>query len=312
MSADSAVREGLVVASVGIEATVEFENGWKLRCRQPRGSEYAIAGDRVVAQFQQGDDAPPRIVEILPRRSALRRPSGREVQQIAANIDRLIVVMAVYPRLARRLIDRYLAAAEAEHGVEGIIVLNKIDLEGAAEAMDELSVYSRAGYRVMGVSAQRGDGMEELRALVSQGTSVLAGHSGVGKSSLIRSLLPGDEIKVGEVSRATGRGRHTTTTAVAYRIGNGLAIDTPGIREFGLAEVEPENLRFLFREFAQFAPECRFANCLHLHEPGCAVKAAAASGAISPERRESYEQLYREMKDNPPRSVPRCQRGECG
>jgi ribosome biogenesis GTPase len=302
------IREGLVISSVGIEANVEFPGGPKLRCRQPRGREYAIVGDIARAKFNPADDAPPRIVEVLPRRSVLSRPSKRETQNIAANIDRLVVVAAVVPRLALGLIDRYLAAAEAQPGVACAIALNKIDLEGAPEALEELKIYADAGYRVLGVSAERGDGLDELLELVSSGASVLAGHSGVGKSSLLGALLPGRDIKVGEVSRATGRGRHTTTTAVAYRIGGGLVIDTPGIREFGL-DVAPEGLRHLFREIDALAPGCRFGDCLHLTEPGCAVKEAAQAGDIARERYQSYLELYRELKDNPPRVVPRCERG---
>lgn len=299
---DETYREGLVISSVGIEANVEFDGlGDTERCRQPPGQEYAIVGDRVRVAESPGDDGNPRIVEIHARRSVLKRPNIRDraVQNIAANIDRLIVVAAVEPRVSHGVINRYAAAAEAQ-GVEVVVALNKIDLKKSAERFEELGVFRRIGYAVIGTSAESGEGLTELRALLSTGASVLAGHSGVGKSSLLRALLPGHDIRVGEISEFTGKGKHTTTTAVAYRIGEGLVIDTPGIREFGLADIPRDELHRCFREFRDFTDACKFANCLHLSEPGCAVKAAAKSGEIAQERYDYYVHLYDELTKEKP------------
>lgn len=281
-------RQGLVVSHYGVTTDVESEDGQRTRCHKRTNLPTLVTGDRVL--WQPDDNGSGVITACEPRRSELGRPDTRgQMRPVAANVDRIIIVAAPSPRTPANLIDRYLVAA-AHHSIHPIIVLNKIDqLDQAPEMRDELAEYQQLGYETRALSAQTDAGMAEIRQLVAQGNSVFVGQSGVGKSSIIAALLPDEVIKVGEISEATGKGRHTTTTAKLYHIpGGGDLIDSPGIREFGLWHVDPDSLLAGFPELANSAGQCKFRDCHHQSEPGCAVRQAIETGVLSQRRYESF------------------------
>lgn len=257
-----------------------------------------MAGDRVaVAPDESGSWTVERTLE---RASELVHagPGGRHPRVVAANVDRLFVVMsAVEPPFRPELADRFLVLAEASD-LPGVLLLNKMDLPGARPVANEIGPrYRSAGYRVLLTSAASGEGIEGLRALLAQGVSVLAGPSGVGKSTLLNAVAPGLRLRTGEVSRRGGTGRHTTVGARLLALpAGGWVVDTPGFSDVGLGGVDPSFLPFAFPEFQEHAALCRFSGCSHVHEPECAVRDAVDAGEISPERYESYRLLLEEER----------------
>lgn len=259
-----------------------------VRCKT---SVTTAAGDRVHFSRER-----LRIIEILPRSSALSRPdphNARIERVIAANIDLVANVVSVkMPALSPGLIDRYLIAIE-KSGAEPLICVNKADLIDAPDLIDEqLWPYRELGVCVVLCSAATGYGMAELAARLAGRTCVFTGHSGVGKSSLLNALAPGLDIATGAISTVHEKGRHTTTGSKLYQLpGGGVIIDTPGIREFGLWSVTPGQVRQYFREFDAVAKSCAFSDCSHTHEPQCAVIPAVEAGRISRARYASYRRL---------------------
>lgn len=253
-------------------------------------------GDRV--RFLDAGDGSGVIHEVMTRRNKLvRRAAGPKPleQVIVANVDQVIpVVAAAFPEPKWELLDRYLAAAESRD-LPSLILLTKLDLVGR-EILDEaVAEYEQIGYRVILTSARTGEGIEELRDALRDRTSVVVGKSGVGKSSILNAVEPGLGLRVNEVSEVTSKGKHTTTHLELFKLAFGGAIvDTPGMREFGLWEVDDADLGANFREMQPYLGQCRFGmDCQHTHEPGCAVKAAVAAGAISERRYESYLRMLR-------------------
>jgi ribosome biogenesis GTPase len=215
-------------------------------------------------------------------------------QVIVANADQLLIISSWRdPHIWLELVDRYLIAAE-RYNLLPIICVNKIDLAESVETPQAtLQPYQDLGYRVIFTSALTGKGVGKLRKVLSQRTSVLAGLSGVGKSSLLAAVQPGLELRIGQVNEQSGEGRHTTTQVVMHRLERGgFVVDTPGIREFGLSELRQEELARFYPEIVAVSGACRFGNCSHMHEPGCAVKAAAHKGSISVDRYHSYQKIY--------------------
>ena len=254
------------------------------------------AGDRVTFQVVDEEKRMGVIEAIEPRERVLSRlrPGGGHPFEdvILANPDAIMVVFAVAePDPHLRMLDRFLVAAEASE-LEIFIVINKIDLTGAARARELFGVYEEAGYPVLYTSAATGEGVDAVREQLRDHITVVAGPSGVGKSSLINRIEPGLNLRVGETMQI-GKGRHTTRAAELHPLRDGGFIaDTPGLRELGLWDVRPEELSDYFPEIRRYAGDCRFSFCTHLHEPDCAVQAALAAGKIHPERWESYVRLF--------------------
>lgn len=243
------------------------------------------------------------IEEVLPRKTRIARPRPRDPnrwQVIAANVELLVIVASLkQPATRPGLIDRMLVTAECE-GIEPLIVLNKVDLVGADEPAAFAAPWRALGYAVLETSVPAARGIEELRAAMRGRVAMLLGHSGVGKSSLLAALDPAIAARVGALVAAgtkMARGAHTTTSASMHRLAfGGHLIDTPGVREFGLPPMEPHDLAHHFRELAPLIAQCRYSTCTHDHEPGCAVKAAAAAGKIHPDRFTTYQKLLEELK----------------
>lgn len=288
-----AERQGLIIAHHGASAVVEDDAGQLHRCALRQNLEPLACGDRVI--WQPAGEAAGVVVALEPRRSVLSRPdySGRR-KPLAANLDQAAVVIAPRPEPNEYLIDRYLVAIHAI-GVQALIVLNKVDLLDEAacdELLERLATYRRIGYALLTASTRTAHGMDALRERLSAGTSILVGQSGVGKSSLIKTLLPDREIRIQALSVATGVGTHTTTTSMLYHLPDGGdLIDSPGVRSFGLSDIGPVELEQGFVEFRPLLGRCRFSNCSHTVEPGCALIEAVAQGSVDARRLDSFRQL---------------------
>jgi ribosome biogenesis GTPase len=240
------------------------------------------------------------ITRILPRSRCIERvaPGWRAVQLLAANVDLLVIVAsAAEPPFRPGFVDRALLMAECAD-IQPLIVLNKIDLGVSEEVRRHLDDFAAAGYRILQTSAIRREGTEELKKLLAGKVSVLNGHSGVGKSSLLAAMDPSLKVEVQDVSEATGRGRHTTTSSRMYRIsGVGWIIDTPGIRELSPAGVRRSNLWQFFPEIRSRAGICAFSNCSHMGEKGCGIEQAALRGEFSLRRLEGYRRIYKTLPE---------------
>ncbi|MFN8238942.1 MAG: ribosome small subunit-dependent GTPase A [Chitinophagales bacterium] len=245
------------------------------------------------------------ITEIHPRTNYIIRQSPRNKHQrhiIASNIDQaLLVVTIAHPRTSLGFIDRFIAAAESFH-IPVKIVLNKIDLlkkDKEAEQREYLRiVYNHLGYTVLETSAETKEGLESVRHCLENKTTLVAGHSGVGKSTLLNTIQPELHLKTGKISEKWGKGMHTTTFATMFEIlPNSYIIDTPGIKEFMLLQVEPEEVSGYFTDIKKYADGCQFNNCLHQNEPNCAVKEAVENALIAPTRYENYLNIIQNIKD---------------
>jgi ribosome biogenesis GTPase len=303
-----AEQPGLVIAHYGRQVEVEALAGPTAgrihRCHLRTNLTVLVTGDRVVWRPElkadgDGQRATGVVVAGLERRSLLARPDSHAgvPKPVAANIDYIAIVIAAEPEPFANLIDRYLVAAEAT-GITPLLVLNKTDLlhAGNQPRIDALLAgYTAIGYRVLRAAARQQHGLDQLQTVLRDATGVFVGQSGVGKSSLIGALLPGLDIRVGALSQGEAKGRHTTTTARLFHLpGGGDLIDSPGIREFGLGHLSPAEIEQGFIEFRPWLGRCRFRDCRHRLEPGCALLEAAAAGHISAARMHSY----RAIRDN--------------
>lgn len=286
-------RHGVVIVNYGRQTLVEDSAGNLVRCVARRGLEQIVCGD-VVEWLPTGSQE--GVVEsIAPRRSVLNRAdSGNNMRPLVANIDQVIIEAAQEPALDCFLLDKYTVAAELAH-TRALIVINKSDLlspDARSDIEDQLADFTALGYPVLFTSALQNSGIEAFAACLVGKTSILVGQSGVGKSSLIKRLLPDRDITVGRLSTASGLGRHTTTATTLYHLPcGGHLIDSPGVRDFRLGEVSAAELGGGFREFGPYLGQCRFNDCRHVSEPGCAVLEALAAGKISARRMESYRRL---------------------
>jgi ribosome biogenesis GTPase len=304
------LRPGRVVASHGRDATVADDAGARVHCRLRGRGLAVVCGDRVRWSPARTEGGGGVIREVLPRQSLLSRIDARGLPEpVAANLTQLAAVVAPVPAPDFGLCDRYLAAA-AWNGLAACIVANKQDLADAAAALEPvLADYSRIGYAVVRASRRLSGGVDALLERLAGETSVLVGQSGVGKSSLTNSLVPGVEAAVDEVTRASQSGRHVTTTASLYGLpSGGELIDSPGVRDFAPPLPPARDIAGGFREIAAIAPDCRFRDCLHGREPGCAVAAAAESGLVTPRRLASYRRLLDLAGQMASRERPRVRR----
>ena len=293
---DSDAFDAEVIAAFGRHLIVRDAAACERRAR-PSGRRLSIVcGDRVRCEVDRAHDE-ILVVEVLPRTTLLARANLRgESEPVVANVTQLVVVIAPLPAPDFFIVDRYLCAATAA-GITGAVAVNKSDLDANKIDGAELDAFAAAGYRHTACSAKSLAGLEGLRDLLAGAVSVLVGQSGVGKSSLVNALLPGVIIETGGLMREE-EGRHTTTASRAYPLATGGAlIDSPGVRDFAPAIdlLDPQSLGF--PEVDSLAPNCRFADCKHLQEPGCAIIEAAGNGTLSPRRYESYRRLRRRYSD---------------
>jgi ribosome biogenesis GTPase / thiamine phosphate phosphatase len=291
----SGLLEGLVIAHLGQGIAVEHDHKIIL-CQTLRRLETVAVGDRVLWSLSSPDQG--RIEKILPRRSLLARPSrSGKTRPVAANIDTVFVVFAVEPYCDFLLIDQYLAVCES-HTINAALVLNKTDLSQLESIEKELLDYQNLGYPLYRVSAKAASGLDELKRALKDQVSMLAGQSGVGKSSLTNAIIPDKELKTNTISATTKHGRHTTTAATLYHLNDGGdLIDSPGLAIFGLAGLSRQQLAYGYREFQPFIDKCQFNDCRHLHDKGCAVRMAVEKGEISMTRYKRFLKLREKMPE---------------
>ena len=287
------LSEGLVIAHLGQGIAVESDNSIFL-CQTRRRLEMPAVGDKVLWTQSTADQG--RIEEILPRRSVLLRPSrNSKSRPVAANIDTVFVVFAVEPYCDFLLIDQYLAVCE-NRNIAAALVLNKTDLPTSDSIEKELLDYQNLGYPLYRVSASHNAGLDELKSALKDKVSIFAGQSGVGKSSLTNAIIPDKALKTNTLSATTKHGRHTTTAATLYHLNDGGdLIDSPGVAIFGLAGLSEQQLAYGYREFQPLLDHCQFNNCRHVHDKGCAVRAAAENGKISNTRYQRFLKLREKM-----------------
>lgn len=299
--------QGRVIKSTGSWYQVKMDNGAVISCRikgklrliERRTTTPVNIGDLVMVNIEEGDAT---IQEVLPRSNYIIRQSthNRTAEHIiAANLDQAIIMATIaLPRTSTGFIDRFLVTATAYH-IPCIVLFNKTDLynESEQEQVAQLAnIYRQAGFMVVATSAEKNTGVDEVRSLLQGKISLLAGHSGVGKSTLINKIDSKLQLKTAEVAAYNQKGKHTTTFAEMFELPfGGFIIDTPGIKEFGVLDFEAAEVAQYFPEMEKRMHDCRFNNCLHINEPGCAVKAALENGDIAMSRYENYLSIIQEL-----------------
>lgn len=298
-------RNARVIESFGRRVIVELDDGTHLSAELFGKRLNCVCGDEVSVRMphsQSGDTA--RVTSVAPRRTLFARTDSRgRTESLAANLTLLAVLFAPEPPSDPFVTDRYLAGA-AYAGIRGMIVANKMDLPSARDPDFQalLDEYRGAGYPVLELSAQQSETLTALRERLRGEVAMLVGQSGVGKSTLTNALVPQSSRLTRALSDATGEGRHTTVSTALFRIdgGGGELIDSPGVRDFAPPLIEDARIQMGWPEIMALAPSCRFNNCLHLREPGCAVTEAIETGGVTPRRYESYKRLINIMRELAP------------
>jgi ribosome biogenesis GTPase len=305
--------QGIVYKSTGSWYSVKDETGkiWNARMKgvfklDDISSTNPIAvGDVVEFDLENPQEHSVIITKINDRRNYINRQSPRIKSQqhiVAANIDQSLLIATIKePRTSQGFIDRFLVACEMFH-VPAIILFNKLDLyrEKEMEKFEKMkTVYEEVGYKVRGISLRKTDSTEEIKSILKDKMTLISGHSGVGKSTFINAVLPNAQIKTQDVSGWSGKGQHTTTFAEMYDLPyGGMIIDTPGMKEFGLMDVTKQELSGYFPEMRERLNDCQFNNCLHINEPGCAIKDAVVNGEIDEDRYVSYYNILESIEEN--------------
>ena len=295
---DESIKTGRVLRVHGLESVVRTDDGAEFRCAVRRvlknmstDQRHVVAAGDIVSFRSEGSQQ-GIILAIHPRHGVLSRTSKGRKHVLVANIDQIIIVAsAAEPSLKPHLIDRFLVTAE-HAGLEALILINKADLIDPAEIQPLIGVYAQMGYRVLLTSAAKNWNIDALRSLVVGCQSVVTGQSGVGKSSLLNAVQAGLGLRVNAVSEDNSKGKHTTTTSELFPLDQGgTIVDTPGIRQLELWDVSPAEVGGYFRDLRAYVNHCRFPDCTHIHEVGCAVRDAVADGRIDPRRYDSYVHL---------------------
>lgn len=307
------MRKGLVLKSTGKWYDVKSEDGaiytcqirGRLRLKGLQTTNPIAAGDLVL--FEPEEEYNGSIISVEERKNYIIRRSvnlSKEAQIVAANIDQAFLVVTISrPQTTPGFIDRFLVTAEA-YRIPTIIVFHKIDqydedeIEDLAECID---TYLTIGYTCLQTSLPLGLGLDEMGAMMKGKVSLISGHSGTGKSSLVNYYIPGKDLRIGEISDSSQKGQHTTTFAEMHELPfGGYVVDTPGIKGFGLVDLPKEELHHYFIEFFKLLPQCKFNNCKHLNEPGCAVRKALENGDIAPTRYNSYLSMMDDQEERSP------------
>lgn len=289
-------QQALVIESYGRRVILSLDDGHSQAAEVFGKRLRVVCGDTVIVETNPATHA-LQVKELLPRRTHFTRTDSRgQPEVLAANITQLVVLMSEQPASDPYIVDRYLAGAELG-GIKAMVAITKQDLEHSAQFDQYMHEYRSAGYQVFKVSAQSGAGLSELRSALLDEVSMLVGESGVGKSTLTNALLGNARQLTREISDATGEGRHTTVSSALFPLPEGGAlVDSPGVRDYAPAPVSDLQVAFGWREFRSFDGQCKFNNCLHLREPGCAIMAAVAAGTISARRYDSYKRLLNLMR----------------
>lgn len=294
-----ALLKGRIVAHLGKALIIEDEEGNTARCKKRTQLEQPAVGDYV--EWIRTEHDAGRVEKILERDSLLSRPSKNgKTRPVAANLDQIVVILAVKPNIDPLLLDQYMIVCEFQK-IAPLIVLNKVDLldDESRKGINELvAIYKDLNYDVVEVSATDKTGLDDLRERLRDKTSLLVGQSGVGKSTITNALLPDLALQTKTLSTSSGLGKHTTTASTLYKLPEGGdIIDSPGVNIFGLAHIKEHNLAFGFREINSAADHCKYNNCLHVKEPKCAVKDRVESGSISKQRYLRYLKLRDKLMD---------------
>lgn len=285
------LADGLVITRFSRHVEIEDEQGKRIRCSIRPNLDVLVAGDRVIWQPEGTEQGV--VVSLYPRASMLARPTGKGLKKpVAANITQLIIVVAPKPEISWPLLDSYLVMAETLK-LHAIVLLNKIDLECEEIKQQLITEYQSLNYPVLMLSKNPPQGLDDLKTILNHQVSVFVGQSGVGKSSLIASVLPHEEnISTGEISIGSELGKHTTSNSCYYHLPSGGAlIDSPGVREFSLWDIDATTIAQGYREFAHYLGQCKFRNCTHADTPHCALVAAVQEGKITQNRYNNFIKL---------------------
>lgn len=295
-------HNGTVITHHGKEIIVRNDNGETINCQLRQNLGTIVCGDRIIFEYidKQSEPKTAIVIACAERDNILQKSGfGSKAKAVAANIDQVLIVCSLVPKPNSYLIDRYLVAAE-NLPAKPIIAINKIDLldeENEHVVNDINAIYDTIGYRVLETSATESTGLDELQSMLADATSILVGLSGVGKSSLVKDLLPDIDIRIGEISEASKEGKHTTTVSTLYSLPTGgHLIDSPGVRDFSPINLGKEQILNGFIDLKPYSGKCKFANCSHTHEPGCAITEAVEEGKVSLQRVNSFRKMLEDAE----------------